>query len=465
MRSDLTRNISALVVADVIGKILPFLSFPYLVRVLGQELFGKYGFALSITGLVLLLASPGLVPFGTRAAAQNDGGEAVLAAKINGLRAAFLALSLIVFSFYMLFAAPEDPQTRLLLVMCSLAAVPTTFSQDWLLTGKSIISPVAVAGVVGQIGYTVVIFVGVRSQALFWIVPVATIVSTTLSSIVVYYVVRKHFGLSWPTISWTSAKEIVPTSLVLGFASTMSMMYDKIDTVILGYSRSMEEVGLYTATYKLMWVVMSFQPILSKVFFPIIAKSVGQSGVEDDNSSLYLKMIAFISFPIMIGGVFLATPLTELILGKEYQGAGFLFALLVPNVLAGGLAIYYAGIKLVAFNKNKEYLLAVASGAIINLALNLVLIPKWGVAAAALTTILSQTVVAGSATWMTRQNRGPSFLKLAWLPLFLSCVMLLPLIGLKAIFPHIHVAVLVGVGGLSYGGLWLLVGRFKNHFN
>ena len=188
----------------------------------------------------------------------------------------------------------------------------------------------------------------------------------------------------------------------------MSMTYDKIDAIMLGYFRPMEEVGLYTATYKLMWMVMSFLPILSTVFFPLIAKEAGKGArVGDPESGLYLRLLFLFSMPLIAGGILLAEPLTAFVIGEKFAGAGLLFALLLPNVLFGGLAIYYAGMRLIALNRNREYVVAVSMGALLNVALNFVAIPLYGSIGAAVTTCLSQAAVAGVAAWYGRKRPGP----------------------------------------------------------
>lgn len=458
-RSSIKKNLSLLVVAEVIGKILPLLTFPYIVRVLGQEVYGKFGFASSITGFFMLLASPGFIPYGIRLAAQTPDQEKKNGAEINGVRILFTVFALALLSVYTLLFSQGDPQVSVLLVLCGLMMVPDALSLDWLFIGRSIVAPVAFAGILGQLAYTGIVLAGVRSPQHYWMIPVATIAGAVLSLAVVYRVAWSRSWLAWPRITQGSFREIVPTSLLLGFASIMSVTYDKVDMIILGYSRPMAEVGLYAATYKLMWGVMCFLPLLSKLFFPLISKSAACVGAADGDSHLYLKILGFAAYPIIFGGILLSVPFTQLILGSQYVGAGSLFSLLLPNVLAGGLASYYAGIKLVAHNRNREYVIAVASGALLNLSLNLVFIPIWGAKAAAVITCLSQFAVAGIAAWFMRHNLGASMLGSSIKPITLSMLMVLSLIGMQAFLPSAHVMIFVGVGASIYTGMWFLLGR------
>lgn len=461
MSRQIKKNISFLVIAEIISKLLPLLTFPYLTRILGPEVYGKYGFAMNLVGFLMLLASPGLVPYGMRAVAQNAGKERDIGAQIIGIRLLFSAAALLVLLAYALVLAPDDGQIRLLLLLSGLQILPVALSLDWLLIGKSRIPPVAITGVISQVIYTATILLFVKNAQFVWVVPVGTMVGELVCVGILLYVVGRGYGLRRPRLSWQDFRDIVPSALLLGFASLMYMTYDKVDTILLGYFRPMEEVGLYVATYKIMWMLMSFQPILAKVFLPLFAESAVSEQDGQKDSRLYLKILMFLTFPLIAGGVVVADPLTRLLIGEKYAGSGALLVILLPNILAGGLAGYYAGMKLMAKNRNREYVIAVASGAALNLVLNLIFIPVWGAKAAAIITCLSQFVVAGVAAWYERRADFSDLWTSARVPLLLSVLMLLFLLNVKMALPLLNILVVVGLGAAFYLVTWMWVKRIE----
>ena len=132
-------NLSALIVADAVAKLLPLLTFPYITRVLGPETYGMYGFAMSIVGFVALFASPGFTTFGIRAAAQNPEQGKRLASEITGVRLLFGSIALLVLGLYVLILAPSEAMVRTLILIGSLSLITNAVSLDWLLTGASTI--------------------------------------------------------------------------------------------------------------------------------------------------------------------------------------------------------------------------------------------------------------------------------------------------------------------------------------
>jgi len=457
------KNISVLVISDAAAKLLPLLTFPYITRVMGPEMYGKYGFAMGIVGFVMLLASPGFTTYGIRAVAQASGDEKLLASKITGIRLIFCCCALLLVAVYTFALAPSDSTLRTLILIGALPLLSNALGLEWMLIGASKVLPVAVANIAGQLIYTVLVLVFLDSPESAWVVPVATFVGALGALSIGYAYVRRLFGVGWPTLSLGDFREIVPPSLLLGFASLMSLLYDKIDVVMMGYFRPMDEVGLYSATYKLMWMVMSFLPILSTVFLPLVAKSAaGDSGLGGEESALYLKYFFLAACPLVAGGMLVAQPLAEFVLGREYGGSGALFATLLLNVLCGGLAIYYAGLRLVALNKNREYLVAVSTGAVVNVGLNLVAIPLWGGIGAAVTTCLSQAAVAAAAAWYARRDEGPRLLADAGFPIAASLLMAVLLQTAMSMVPGLHVLAAVAAGAAIYGALWVLAraGKF-----
>jgi O-antigen/teichoic acid export membrane protein len=235
----------------------------------------------------------------------------------------------------------------------------------------------------------------------------------------------------------------------MGFASLMSMIYDQIDTVMLRYMRSETEVGLYVASYRMMMIAMSFTPILGQVFFPLLSETVGQ---DHENEQRYLGWLwqasMGLALPIATGGFILAEPLTRLALGSQYTGAGTLFRWLMLTIVSGPLASYF-GSQLIPIAREKKYLASVLAGAVVNVILNLFLIPRYGPIAAAFTTAISQAVVALMNYYFVRDLRRPSLLRGLALSVTASGIMATGLLLARSLLP-LHVVVQVVLGGLVY---------------
>ena len=442
-------NSAALLVLDILSKAMPLVVFPVMVRALGPTSYGKIGFATAVAGFFGLLASPGFSTYALREAAKDPGRVNFLVQHVLGARVAFAVVSYALLIAFALTLAPHDFTTRLLIVLSGLVFLANSMDAQWVFTARSRMWMVTLRGTLGQLIYGGLILALIRRPSDAWIVPVASAFSAAAGMLLIWLSARREYGIPWPVIAPDVWRSFLPICLIMGFASLMSMIYDQIDTVMLRYMRSETEVGLYVASYRMMMIAMSFTPILGQVFFPLLSETVGQ---DHENEQRYLGWLwqasIGLALPIATGGFILAEPLTRLALGSQYTGAGTLFRWLMLTIVSGPLASYF-GSQLIPIAREKKYLASVLAGAVVNVILNLFLIPRYGAIAAAFTTAISQAVVALMNYYFVRDLRRPSLLRGLALSVTASGIMATGLLLARSLLP-LHVVVQVVLGGLVY---------------
>jgi O-antigen/teichoic acid export membrane protein len=185
----------------------------------------------------------------------------------------------------------------------------------------------------------------------------------------------------------------------------------------------------------------------------LLSQTAGQDREQDrENEQRYLGWLwqasIGLALPIATGGFILAEPLTRFVLGSQYSGAGTLFRWLTLTIVAGSMASYF-GARLIPIGREKKYLTAVVAGAVVNVVLNLFLIPRYGAIAAAFTTATSQFVVAFSNYYFVRDLPRPSLLGALTLSVTASCAMAAALLGVSSVL-LLNVVVQVVLGALIY---------------
>ena len=454
-------NSAALLVLDVLSKATPLVVFPFMVRALGPTAYGKIGFATAVAGFFGLLASPGFSTYALREAARDAGRVHFLVKHVLGARVAFAVVSYLLLIAFALTLAPHDFTTRLLIVLSGLIFLVNSLDAQWVFTARSRMWMVTLRGAAGQLIYGGLILALVRRPSDAWIVPLATLISLLAGTLLIWLPARREYHIPWPVISPDIWRSFLPICLIMGLASMMSMIYDQIDTVMLRYLRSEAEVGLYVASYRLMTMSMSFAPVLGMAFFPLLSETTGQ---DPENEQRYLGWLGQASLglalPIATGGFILAEPLTRFVLGVQYLGTAILFRWLMLTVVAGPLASYF-GSQLIPGGREKKYLYAVAAGAMVNVVLNLFLIPRYGAIAAAFTTAISQAVVAFMNYHFSRDLPRPSLRKALGISVTASAAMAAGLVLTRSVVT-LHVLVLVALGALVYACVYWAGRTFWN---
>jgi len=447
--SRVINNSLALLLLDILSKAMPLIVFPAMVRALGPLSYGKLGFATAMAGFFGLAASPGFSTYALREAAKDQSRVPFLVQHVLGARIAFAIVCYMLLIAFALTLAPRDFTTRLLIVLSGLVFLINSIDAQWVFTARSRMWMVTLRGTVGQLIYAALILALVRRPTDAWIVPVASFLSLLAGAFLIWLPARQEYQIPWPKFSPEAWRGFLPICLIMGLASMMSMVYDQIDTVMLRYMRSETEVGLYVASYRMMTIAMSFVPILSQVFFPLLSETTGQ---DRENEQRYLRWLGQASvglaLPIATGGFILAEPLTRFVLGSQYIGTGTLFRWLMLTIVAGPLASYF-GSQLIPMGREKKYLVAVVGGALLNVLLNFILIPRYGAIAAAFTTAASQAVVACLNFYFVRDLPRPNLLDVLGLSVTASGLMAFGLLVVRSMLP-VHVVVLIALGALIY---------------
>lgn len=445
-------NSIALFVMDLSSKILPMVTFPWILRALGPETYGKVGFATAVTGFFGLLAAPGLAAFGVREAARAIEPARTLAQKLMGARIMLASVSfalLVVFTFTL---SPPDAVTRVLLLLTGTSFLVAAFDVQWLFIGNSRMWRVSSATILGQIIYAAIVLAFVRRPGDAWRVPLAVTISAIASIALLMRRARADFDIGMPRFVPEEWSKFLPICATLGVATMMSLIYDQIDTVMLRYMRSEVEVGLYVASYRLMAISMSFLAVLAQVFFPLFSGTAGGDPRKDRRYAQWMANSSIgLALPIATGGFLLAQPICALVMGTRYAGAEHLLRWLMLNLLSGSAAVLF-GSRLVPSNRERKYLASVATGALTNVMLNLIFIPRYGAIAAVFTTIAAQSAVAVMAFYFTRDLERAEFGR----PLAISAVASAVMAGgiiLASRLAHPHVVFLILGGAVVYGCL------------
>lgn len=201
---------------------------------------------------------------------------------------------------------------------------------------------------------------------------------------------RNGYHMNTWRFSRKRAVELLRDSWPLFLSGIFVTLYIKIDQVMLGQMLGDEKVGIYSAAVRLteMWYFMPMA-ITSSVFPAVVsAKKEGEARYYDCLQKLYLLMV-WLSVAVAVPITLFARPIVQLVFGQEYLGGAtalsiqcwsglFIFSGLVSN-------LWY-----LLENLNHYTLYRHVLGAGINIAINLILIPRYGITGAAVATLITQ---------------------------------------------------------------------------
>jgi O-antigen/teichoic acid export membrane protein len=448
------KNFASLTFADLFCKALAFLGVVYLARVLGAEGFGRIEFAQAIVVFFLLAANQGITTFGSREIAKEKGDIKTYANHILAMR---LLLALISYVFLVVFTllVGQPAEVKNLLLLYGLALFTFSLTLDWIFQGIEKMEYVALGRMISQMVYVGGLFLLVRSSVQILRVPIINIAAAMFGAVLLLSIFIKSYGdikLRYDRDLW---KRILKQSIPMGVSFILIKIYYTFDTVMLGFIKGEEVVGWYNATYKVVLLFISFANLFGSAIFPVLSRSYKESPSQFQRFVFqFSRVTILIGLPIAVGGTILGGQIIRFVYGPIYQPSIIPLQILIWSVFTVYLNCSFA-FSLLACDRQKEYMYSVLAGALINLALNFALIPKYGMIGAGIATITCEVVVLVLILFYSMKVvnifPGIHLLKVCGASVFMGLVVFLLQGGLPL---RIFVGILVYlIGIVSLGGI------------
>ena len=363
----------------------------YVARYLGPERFGLLSYAGSFVGLFAALATLGLDGIMVRELVKTPERRDELLGTAFWLKAGGAALMWLCISAAIPFTN-NDVQTNILIAIITLGIIFQTFNViDFYyqagVKSKYVVYAHLVQLVVSSI--TKLIFVWI-SAPLVWFACVF-LLDAVVHAVGLTAMYLKNTGRIWHwKWCWETAKQLLKDSWPLILSGVMVSIYMKIDQVMIKEMLDAERVGYYAAAVKLSeaWYFVPMA-ITSSVFPAIInAKKQSEELYYQRLQKLYDLMV-WLAVAIALPTTFLAPWVIRVLYGDAFLPAAEVLSI---HIWAG--VFVFLGVAsekwFLAENYIKKNFYRTFLGMLINVILNFVLIPQYGILGAAVATLLGQ---------------------------------------------------------------------------
>ncbi len=405
-------NIASLSVLQVASYLLPLLTFPYLVRVLGIGKFGLLVFAQEFVKYFIVLSDYGFDFTATREISihRDDGRKisrifsTVMAVKLLILIIGFFVMILLV----LLFAKLRE-HTALYLLTFGWAVGHALFPQ-WFFQGMEKMKYIALLNIFAKLFFTITIFIFVKSANDYLYQPLLYSLGFIFSGLIAQYKVRKDFNVRFVMPAFKDVKRQLADGWHV-FLSTVSVsIYTTSNTIILGILTSTVYVGYFAVADKLVYAAKILITPIKQALFPVMSKKFNESRqIGLKIARKVLKIVCAITFSESIGLFLCAGFLVKAVLGTECPQAvlalrimSFLpFIIGINNVLGAQVMLP------MAYNKAFSYIIMAAAG--LNTGLAFALVPRLKHVGTALAIVATETFIAGAMHLFLKSEKADLF--------------------------------------------------------
>lgn len=236
------------------------------------------------------------------------------------------------------------------------------------------------------------IFLGLKTEALALSYNLGFFVILVSSFLVCKYGIKTIFGktILEKKERTNLSKKLLSYSWPIMFLGFLSYLFSWIDSFTIGYFENASEVGLYNAAVPISFFLLIVQGLFLQLFLPIITKEYSKKNFKliKNLSKQVGKWIFVFNLPLLIIMVFFPGAVINLLFGSEYIQAENALRFL-------SIGMFFHSIFLISENllsmvgKSKIILFNLLIASVVNVTLNIVLIPKYGINGAAFSTMLS----------------------------------------------------------------------------
>jgi PST family polysaccharide transporter len=395
-RRRLIENFLSLSILQIANYILPLITLPYLVRVLGPEKFGLIAFSQAFIGYFIILTDYGFNLSATRDISINrENKEKVseIFSSVMIIKLALMIISLILMSV-IIFSFEKFRKDWIVYYLTFGMVVGQVLFPTWFFQGMEKMKYITFLNILAKVIFTVAIFVFVKKASDYLYVPLLNSLGFIIAGMLGLWIVFRDFEVNFKFVGLEELKRQLKEGWMLFKTIIFVSAYRETNVFILGLIANNTITGYYSIAEKILKAVQSLQVPLGQALYPVFCTKYG---MNKKNFKLYhfkyLKLIILIYLSLTISFILLSPYIIKIAAGKTYNESVLDLQILSVVILVGGLNYYFGILGLIPLKFEKEFSRFVMITGLLNIILCLTLSYLFSDIGASVSLVLSETIL------------------------------------------------------------------------
>lgn len=409
---------------SILNILFPLITLPYVSRKLSVEGIGIYNFSNSFISYFLLIAALGIDIYAVREGTKyRDDKEKIthFSSEIFTINI-FSTLLAYLLLFLCLFLFDKFRNYISCILVFSLQIFFTTIGTNWIYQIYEDYVYITVRSIIFQLFSIILLFVFVRNSHDYLNYAAITVFSAVGSNVLNFFHARKYchihiiFHFNWRV-------HLIPI-LILFASNVATLIFGNSDVLLLGIMKNDYIVGIYSVSSKVYGMVKTLISALLVVTIPRLAMLFGKRRFKEYKSILFklTDMLVILALPASVGVFMLAKEVILIISGPHFLRAAESLRILSLAFLFAILSWILSSCVLIPAKREKYVLNSSISSAIINIVLNIILIPIWNENAAAISTVSAEIIMFFMNFWYSKDLVTDVFISKRFLYNFISSI-------------------------------------------
>lgn len=372
--------------------LFPLITFPYASRILGPTSIGLFNYSFSIASYFTLFATFGFPIYGTREVAVTKGKPELFNSSVNSIFSANLLTTLLATIVYALTCSFFAGENKALFLVVGCSIFLSTFAFEWFYQGIEDFKYLTVRGIIIKSISILCLFLFVKSSKDLLIYAIITVAATCGNNLLNLFRLRKYIKLR---ITLEKIWHHTRKASILFMGTVAISFYSYMNNILVGLFDNMEGVGFFSTGNRIVHIALSIIGVVTVSIIPRISNLIQNKQKEE---ALYLQrqaisLLLYFGIPASIGLIILAKPVMLLFAGDKFLPATIVLQILAALLFIIPLSSFWGHQVLIPHRKEKYGNYAVISGAVVNLVLVPLLVPRFSFAGVAISLLVAEFVV------------------------------------------------------------------------
>ncbi len=375
--------------------IFPLVTFPYVSRILFETGTGKVELALSVVNYFNMFAYLGIPTYGIRACASVRNDKEKLSRTVHELMTINMVMAVLVYIVFLiaLNAMPRLYNEKLLYIVISSNIFLFAISLEWMYKALEKYSYITKRSIAFKALAMVCMFLLIHKESDYVIYGAITVLASSASYILNLINARKYIYMH-PLGGYNFRQHMKPI-MVFFAMSCATTIYTNLDNVMLGFMTNDAEVGFYGAAVRIKTVLVTIVTSLGTVVLPRASYYIKNKMMKEFRAvtEKALNFVCLFSFPLALYFMFFAKEGIFFLASERYARSILSMQVIMPTLVFIGMSNIMGIQILVPLGREKTVFWSEVAGAITDLIINAVLIPRMGGVGAAIGTLTAEIVV------------------------------------------------------------------------
>lgn len=414
------KNVGANVVLNMILSLasiaVAMVTFPYFSRVLLPEGMGTNSFITSFMNYFVLFATLGVPTYAIKECAKVKDNREELSKTVKELFSInFIAsiFALGVFSLCVIFV-PKLNSNYLLCIIIGIGSITNVLSLQWALQAMEDYKFIAIKGLSITIITVILEFVFVKDIDDLVLYVLISMSGQALSNLLNIFYVKKYVDFR-VNQKLNITRHLKPV-LMLFAMSIASSIYTNLDSVMLGFMRDNHTVGIYSASIKINRILVALVTSISAVLLPRMSRYFKENKIKEFKNLMArtVGIVITLSLPLILYFTIFSKDIVLWLLGPNYIESINPMRVSIVIILLIGVSNLTGIQYMLPLGMEKHVMISVALGAVVDLIINLILIPPLGALGSAFATAMAELTVLIYQLIILRKDIKSIFSQLNW---------------------------------------------------